>query len=66
MLRQGDRRAPLAAFEFVEREKAHYPVARLCRVLGVSTSGYYAWRLREPSARTREDDVLTEQIIQIH
>lgn len=53
-------------FEFVEREKANYPVARLCRVLGVSTSGYYAWRSRTPSARTREDGVLTEQIIEIH
>jgi putative transposase len=54
------------AFEFVEREKAHYPVARLCRVLGVSTSGYYAWRRREPSIRAREDDVLTEQIERIY
>lgn len=53
-------------FEFVEREKAHYAVARLCRVLGVSTSGYYAWRSREPSARTREDRALTEQIVRIH
>jgi putative transposase len=53
-------------FEFVEREKAQYPVARLCRVLGVSTSGYYAWRSRQPSARTREDAILTEQIVHIH
>jgi putative transposase len=50
----------------VEREKAHHPVARLCRVLGVSTSGYYAWRSREPSARAREDRVLTDRIRQIH
>ena len=53
-------------FEFVEREKAHYPVVRLCRVLGVSTSGYYAWRGRAPSRRTQEDAVLTERIIGIH
>jgi putative transposase len=50
----------------VEREKANYPVARLCRVLGVSTSGYYAWCSREPSARAQEDAVLTEQIVRIH
>lgn len=54
------------AFEFVEREKAHHAVARLCRVLGVSTSGYYAWRSRRPSARAREDAMLTEQIARIH
>jgi putative transposase len=53
-------------FEFVEREKAHYPVARLCRVLGVSTSGYYAWRGRAPARRTREDAVLSERIVAIH
>lgn len=53
-------------YAFVEHEKAHHPVARLCRVLGVSTSGYYAWRSREPSARAREEVVLTEQIVRIH
>lgn len=53
-------------FEFVERQKAQYPVARLCRVLGVSTSGYYAWRTRQPSARARKDVVLTAEIVRIH
>ena len=50
----------------MEREKAQHPVARLCRVLHVSSSGYYAWRQRHPSARAREDGVLTERITQIH
>ena len=53
-------------YAFVEREKANEPVARLCRVLGVSPSGYYAWRTRRPSARAQEDAVLTEQIVRIH
>ena len=53
-------------YAFVEREKAAYPVVRLCRVLGVSPSGYYAWRKRPPSTRAREDAVLTERIVQIH
>ena len=53
-------------YQFVEREKAHHAVARLCRVLHVSSSGYYAWRQRHPSARAREDGVLTERITQIH
>jgi putative transposase len=50
----------------VEREKANHSIVMLCRVLGVSTSGYYAWRTHTPSARAREDAVLTEQIKTIY
>ena len=53
-------------FGFIEAEKAHHPVALLCRVLGVSRSGYYAWRERPPSARTQSNLVLTERIRTIH
>ena len=53
-------------YEFVEREKAQHAVTRLCRVLGVSPSGYYAWRQRPPSARAQADAVLREQITVIH
>ena len=38
----------------------------MCRVLDVSTSGYYAWRKRPPSGRDREDKMLTEKIHAIH
>ncbi len=48
------------------KEKANYPVAVLCRMLGVSKSGYYAWRSRPPSERRRQDALLTEKIRQIH
>jgi putative transposase len=53
-------------FAFVEREKTHHAVAVLCRVLGSSTSGYYAWRSRAPSARARDYRVLADRIVQIH
>ncbi|HHV62239.1 MAG TPA: IS3 family transposase, partial [Firmicutes bacterium] len=38
----------------------------LCRVLGVSTSGYYAWRARGLSGRAQQDAELIEHIIRIH
>jgi putative transposase len=38
----------------------------MCRVLGVSTSGYYAWRKRPPSARARRDAELRTRIEGIH
>jgi len=50
----------------VEREKVNYAIALLCRVLGVSSSGYYAWRTRPPSVRAKEDATLKERIVTIH
>lgn len=41
-------------------------VAVACRVLRVSTSGYYEWRERPPSSRTVADQALTAQISAIH
>lgn len=38
----------------------------MCRLLGVSTSGYYAWASRTPSARDIEDQQLAGQIRAIH
>jgi putative transposase len=41
-------------------------VAVLCRILGVSKSGYYAWRCRPSSKRGREDAALTQKIREVH
>jgi len=50
-------------FGFIAAEKAHYPVRMLCEVLGVSRSGFYAWRKREPSRRAQEDERLKCHVI---
>ncbi len=57
---------PEVRYLFVEREKVNHTIVMLRRVLRVSCSGFYAWRKREPSARAREDAVLTERIRSIH
>jgi transposase InsO family protein len=41
-------------------------VAVACRVLRVSTSGYYEWRGRPPAQRAHADASLTAQIVEIH
>ncbi len=46
--------------------QALYAVSSMCRMLGVSPSGYYAWTGRAPSARSVADAVLTERIRRIH
>ena len=46
--------------------QADYPIATMCRVLGVSTSGYYAWLKRGPSATAQRDAELKEQVEEIH
>ena len=56
----------MSAFRLIEAEKASHSVPLLCRTLGVSRSGYYAWRSRPPSERTRYDAVLSEKIEMIH
>jgi putative transposase len=56
----------VTVYRFVEREKARFPVRTLCRVLGVSPSGFWAWRRRGPSARARSDQALALTIKSIH
>jgi putative transposase len=38
----------------------------LCRALGVSRSGYYAWANRKPSKRTKEDVLVLEEIREVY
>jgi putative transposase len=56
----------VSAYKLIDAEKASFPVAVLCKVLSVSRSGYYAWRDRPPSRRSRQDAALTAKIYEIH
>ena len=56
----------MTGFRFVDEHQADYRVTDLCRVAGVSRSGYYAWRSRPLSARAVADAELVEVIREIH
>lgn len=49
-------------FRLVDQAKAEFPVQRLCKVLGVSQSGYFAWKDRPASERQRQDMVLLAHV----
>ena len=50
----------------MKANQARFKISTMARVFGVSRAGYYAWKEREPSARSTKDAVLTEQITTIH
>ena len=51
---------------FVSHHADHYPVTRLCVLVGVPRSTYYEWRDRPPSHRDLDDAVLADEIVEIH
>lgn len=53
-------------FRFMMVEKANYPVALMCRVLGVSRSGFYAFEARPKCARKLRDEALAIRIRETH
>jgi putative transposase len=50
----------------VHSEKANHKVSVLCRVLGLSRSGYHKWAKAKPSRRKRENSRLAAEIRGIH
>ena len=50
----------------IHRRRSRYPIRMLCRSLKVSPSGYYAWRVRPESQRSRTDRELTRAIRLMH
>ena len=53
-------------FEFIAEHVKDFSVAIMCRVVGVSRSGYYTWKKRLPSRRSRENGHLVSLIRAFH
>ena len=56
----------MSRYRFIAAERARHPITVLCRALGVSRAGFYAWKRRGPAARVQRDAVLTDDIRQVH
>jgi transposase InsO family protein len=53
-------------FAFIEASQVAFPIGPMCEVLGVSRSGYYAWRKCPTPARAKSDAQLTVEIAGAH
>lgn len=51
-------------YQFMAEHESEFRIQRMCRVLGVGRSGYYAWHSRLPSQRVQVDDALLAKIQQ--
>ena len=53
-------------FAFIQKHCWRWPITLMCRVLGVSLSGYHAWRNRAVCAQSKRRDELTSQVQAVH
>ncbi len=56
----------MKCFRFIRAERANHRISLLCRVVGVSRSGYYAWARRPEPPRALDDRRLLREIRRIH
>ena len=52
-------------YELIHAQRGNVPVARACRVLLVSRSGYYKWLHAEPSLRSIDDALLAAEVKEV-
>lgn len=52
-------------FAFIDAERGNYPLRCLRRAMGVSRSGYYAWRVRKTCQRIRDDVKVKAKMVEI-
>jgi putative transposase len=53
-------------YQCIDRRRDQHSVRMMCRLLGVSRSGYYAWSTRGETVRQRRDRELMPLVRQVH
>ena len=61
-----ERRDVVSVYELMTANQAMFPISAMSTALGVSRSGFYAWRARAPSSRSIADAELTARIKAIY
>lgn len=54
------------SYRFIRQHEQAYSVGRMCKLLRICRSSYYAWKKRKPSQREQENQALIEHIRRIH
>ena len=49
-------------YQYIREHRQEFSVKRMCQLLGVTRSGYYAWQPEKAGRRALENEVLVEQI----
>ena len=53
-------------YAWIDAHRDQYPVARMCRLLSVSRTGFCQWRIRRPSDRSVANTALDAKVAAIH
>ena len=53
-------------FRFVQGHRETFRVGKMCEILKVSRSGFYAWRRRQPCQREIENTLIAEEVREVH
>ena len=56
----------MTAYQFIDAERATWPVRVMCRALRVARSAYYEWKKGKTSTRVAADSALAVHIKVIH
>ena len=51
---------------FIDQHRSSHGVQKMCRVLGVSRSGYYGWKKQSPSKRQKDNEKILMEIRESH
>jgi len=53
-------------YRFIDMHRFEFRMGKMCRVLDISRSGYYAWKMRPVSSRDQKNRELVDRIVKVH